>query len=110
MRRLVLGLSALLLASCSNGGSETPKAPTTEKVPDTVLRYGERATYPPGGLTPLRSRIRCQAEAADARPLAARVPSPGKTASIIADGELGYSVTLTIVTHTDGKVAAVCGT
>ena len=65
-------------------------------------------TYGPGEVKPLATRVQCRVEAADARPVTALVPARGRGSSVIADGEAGYSVTLSVTTHGDGTVVAVC--
>ena len=101
MRALALAFTVLLVAACTTGHESGERAPLT-------LTDGGRVTYRPGDVRPLATRVRCLAKPPDARPVTALVPARGRGSSVIADGEAGYSVTLTITTHSDGTVLAVC--
>lgn len=102
MRTLALALSAALAASCSSGDGPG------RLQPPTTLQDGESVTFSAGDVEPRLTRIRCRPKAPAARPVTAFVPLPGEGASVIADGEAGYAVSLAVTTHRDGRVRAVC--
>jgi hypothetical protein len=105
---LIGAVSLLGFASACTTDEDTAALSTPETERSMALQKGERATFEPGEVEPGASRVNCRTSAADARPLVARVPALGEGVSLIADGEPGYGVTLIVVTHKDGKVAAVC--
>lgn len=76
--------------------------------PETTLQQGQRVTYQPGEVTPLKTVIKCRPRAnPDGFPASAPVPVPGEEGGVTLDGF--YSVTLHLRTDLDGRVVAFCG-
>ena len=72
--------------------------------PDTRLEVGEKVRFAPGEVKQ-GQRIRCRPEGWGV--LTLRVPKPGITADLIADGTDG-AVRFSAYLHADGSVSAWC--
>ena len=99
MRVLVTAAIALALGAGCARTVDVGGGPT-----DTRLEVGEKVRFAPGELK-RGQRIRCRPEGWGV--LTVRVPKPGITADLIADGTDG-AVRFSAYLHADGSVTAWC--
>jgi hypothetical protein len=95
-------LAAIAIAGALAGCARTMDAGRGR--PDTTLEVGEKVRYAPREVA-RGQRIRCRPEGWGA--LTIRVPKPGITADLIADGTDG-AVRFSAYLHADGSVTAWC--